>query len=627
MLFPLSLRIFILAILLVLCAVLVLAWQNTALIRQILTRNFQSFSLASSERISSEVEKFVIRSDQDLYRTIQAAVLASGDGGASKASDFLGRNRDAVAVAVLREMSGSLDLIRNSTTLERPPSEITSFDWLAVAIRGNSTAFSHFSVIELKSPLEGIERLMAVARRFRVAETSATFWGVALFKPAMLHPLFGDPETAEVGLATSNLQLLSGNFPSRDDWDGVASSPTFSRAVALGVNAAYLGESKDRHGVGWVGSFVRVPEYNLIIYIRQRAASVYERINGLIHGMALWSALIFLVAILASFVSARSVTKKLTQVTGATIKIANGDFGSRIAVNSRDEVGHLAHSVNWMAEKIAALLKVEKEKVRFEQEILTAQMVQDTFFSAKDHTGELIRVSGYHNPSSECCGDWWSHVVLPDGSEQIYIGDATGHGAGAALVTAMAYTTIRTLHELEASKAIARPTPADILNTMNKIMVDTLGGSMFMTFLIMHIDAKSKLMTYANAGHCFPYLMPSDPTGDDRLDGASQLRGIKPLLSRAKTRSVLGANRSITFENESMPLCSGDRIFLYTDGAFEFVTDVGRPFGVRSLQKLVVAMRQLEIAKFRDEVAATLEKERSRGVAEDDMTFVAVEVA
>ena len=279
-----------------------------------------------------------------------------------------------------------------------------------------------------------------------------------------------------------------------------------------------------------------------------------------------------------------------------------------------------------MAEKIAALLKVEKEKVRFEQEIGTAQMVQDTFFCEPDYTAHQLAISGYHNPSSECCGDWWNRFTLPSGAVQVYIGDATGHGAGAALVTAIAYTTIKNLYELHVAGKIKDMTPKDVLTALNTVMVDTLKGSMFMTFLIIEISPDRTTLTYANAGHCFPYLMPKKPEHDDRLDGTSQLRGHKPIISPSKGRAVLGASRASEFSNETLELKPGDRLFMYTDGSFEFIMEKGKQYGIKNLQKTMMSFRELPLPEFRSKLSDVLEDERRRGIAEDDMTFVSVEV-
>lgn len=56
----------------------------------------------------------------------------------------------------------------------------------------------------------------------------------------------------------------------------------------------------------------------------------------------------------------RSITRALKGLTGATERIAAGEFSTRIDLERRDELGHLGHSVNRMAERLDALVNGQK---------------------------------------------------------------------------------------------------------------------------------------------------------------------------------------------------------------------------------------------------------------------------
>lgn len=68
---------------------------------------------------------------------------------------------------------------------------------------------------------------------------------------------------------------------------------------------------------------------------------------------------VLVISLLAVLLLARSVTTPLTKLAGVVKKIEEGDYGRSVAVESRDEIGVLADSVNSMARGLA-----EKEKVR-----------------------------------------------------------------------------------------------------------------------------------------------------------------------------------------------------------------------------------------------------------------------
>lgn len=70
-------------------------------------------------------------------------------------------------------------------------------------------------------------------------------------------------------------------------------------------------------------------------------------------------AVIILISLIAVVLLSRSITNPLAKLASAVQKIEEGEYGTPVEVNSRDEIGNLANSVNSMARGLA-----EKEKVR-----------------------------------------------------------------------------------------------------------------------------------------------------------------------------------------------------------------------------------------------------------------------
>ena len=66
---------------------------------------------------------------------------------------------------------------------------------------------------------------------------------------------------------------------------------------------------------------------------------------------------------------ARSFTRPVKELVIAAERIADGDFASRIKVNSRDEVGHLALSFNYMTEKLSLNMEnLRRTNLRLEED-------------------------------------------------------------------------------------------------------------------------------------------------------------------------------------------------------------------------------------------------------------------
>src|SRR5205823_2940179 len=101
------------------------------------------------------------------------------------------------------------------------------------------------------------------------------------------------------------------------------------------------------------------------------------------------------------------------------------------------EVGGLAESFNYMAAEVSRLMSETAEKARMQSELATVKTVQETLFPASQSQFGPIRIKGHFEPASECGGDWWNYSRVED-KIFLWIGDATGHGAPAALITGAA---------------------------------------------------------------------------------------------------------------------------------------------------------------------------------------------
>src|SRR5262249_17813962 len=79
-----------------------------------------------------------------------------------------------------------------------------------------------------------------------------------------------------------------------------------------------------------------------------------------------------------------------------------------------------------------------------EKDLDVASMVQSWFLPANPVLeGARFSVAGFHRSADRCSGDWWWYEALDDKTLWVIVGDVTGHGAGAAVLTAAVATAIR----------------------------------------------------------------------------------------------------------------------------------------------------------------------------------------
>jgi sigma-B regulation protein RsbU (phosphoserine phosphatase) len=140
------------------------------------------------------------------------------------------------------------------------------------------------------------------------------------------------------------------------------------------------------------------------------------------------------------------------------------------------------------------------------------------------------------------------------------MGDATGHGASAALITASVHSAFSLMiAELQRVKKILKP-DTEILsilsNSLNQALLLTAGEQSTFPALLAVIDLESLKMWTFNAGHPKPYLFRA---------------GTKQYEAIAAESSIPLGQKAFKFEPKlSMTeLKPGDQVLWYTDGLFD----------------------------------------------------------
>jgi sigma-B regulation protein RsbU (phosphoserine phosphatase) len=324
----------------------------------------------------------------------------------------------------------------------------------------------------------------------------------------------------------------------------------------------------------------------------------------------------FFIALIASTVmisvfASYKMTATLRELFEATRKIAQGDFNVSIKPNSADEVGGLAVSFNWMAEEVKRLLTATAEKARMESELSTVRTVQETLFPPAHSQFGPINIKGHFEPASECGGDWWNYSRLGN-KIFLWIGDATGHGAPAALITSAARSAAAVIETLP------DVTPATALTILNKAIHQTSKGQIMMTFFIACIDLDQNTFSYASASHDPPYLMRQN-------GGKISKKDLRPLNDVNGPR--LGDQKDHVYEDITFGFEPGDLLFLYTDGILDVQNPEGKKWSERAFLKgLVDSANCTEDVEVKLEMLRKqLEAFRSGSSLIDDVTMVMCE--
>ena len=234
-------------------------------------------------------------------------------------------------------------------------------------------------------------------------------------------------------------------------------------------------------------------------------------------------------------------------------------------IDEDTEIGTLAQSYTDLIQHnnnyIANIQKIEGERKRIEAELDIATRIQSsTLPKGAIRTDEFI-VDGYSKPAREVGGDFFDYYMLDEDNLAIIIGDASGKGIPAAILTMITQVTIKQIlkHEMDPSKA---------LYNLNNQLCENNTETMFITLWIGIYNKSTKKITFSNAGHNPPLIKENGEFKYSNIDTGIAL-GVIEDFEYVKEETVL--------DNE---------LILYTDGITDANNKENEMYGENRLLKL-----------------------------------------
>jgi sigma-B regulation protein RsbU (phosphoserine phosphatase) len=209
---------------------------------------------------------------------------------------------------------------------------------------------------------------------------------------------------------------------------------------------------------------------------------------------------------------------------------------------------------------------IEQRLIEHNMELRVAQQIQQSLLPTTMPKLPGFEVAAACVPAQETGGDYLDFIPLPQGRLGLVIGDASGHGVGAALLMAETRAFVRCLARC------ARQTDA-IVNGVNQALAQDMPGGHFVTLFLGILDLARRTLQFANAGHLAGLVF--DETGN-----------VKHRLE--STGCPLGVDEGLTVAAGPMvTLASRDTLVLITDGIVEAFHEEGAPYGLERLLRVI----------------------------------------
>lgn len=306
---------------------------------------------------------------------------------------------------------------------------------------------------------------------------------------------------------------------------------------------------------------------------------------------------------------ANGLTGKLKELADYALRIAVGDFSQDFQVTGKDEVSALGNAFGKMRKDLVYYIDEQKTKVRMQHELEVAQVVQRSFFGAPRVSGPHIRMINQIHPTSECGGDWCFVENLKHGT-LFGIGDATGHGAGAALTTAAIYSGVKILISQLREREVSEADLIEAIKTLNLVLSMPQQGQL-MTFVLAYAPNSGEELLLINQGHHPPLL----------LNVVTKKVTVLPLSPSNR----LGEANEISPQVQRAPFKKGEICLLITDGLIELKKSEKMNFNrnklIRELGKDSPANAEA-LAQF---LEAKIQVIKDYGLNNDDICYVIAE--
>jgi phosphoserine phosphatase RsbU/P len=310
---------------------------------------------------------------------------------------------------------------------------------------------------------------------------------------------------------------------------------------------------------------------------------------------------------------AKSITGAVHELFTGTERVRQGDFGHRIPVLAKDQLGELADSFNLMTGSIEDLLRQAAEKKRLEEEMRLAREIQMSLLPRGPLLIPGVTVSAMCVPAREVGGDYYDVLPLPDGRYGLLIADVSGKGMSAALYMAELKGLILSLSQIHAS-------PRDLLISANRLISEHLDSRSFITMTYAVIDPAAGRMAYARAGHTPLMFMPRDdgsPARAQVLAPDGMVLGLR--IDHGERFESLLVESSLTFG-------PGDLLVLFTDGISEAMNELGDCFGEPRLAELLEEHAHLPFEELRERILREIDAFVGGAPQHDDMTMILLKI-
>lgn len=306
-----------------------------------------------------------------------------------------------------------------------------------------------------------------------------------------------------------------------------------------------------------------------------------------------------------SFFMSTQISKPVWKLVKGAENIAKGDFKTRVDIKTTDEIGYLGGAFNKMAVDLEASMDARLYKERVTRELQLATQIQEQLIPKEIPEIAGVDMAASVDPAGAIGGDMYDFLKINDNKVLMYLGDVTGHGVPAGIVSSIASALFFGFSDKIDLK--------EVMVKVNKVLKVKTMPNMFMTLCLMEWDSALKKFSFVSAGHeQLIHYKARDKKASLAPSGGMAL-GMIPDISKV-------------VKVQNLDLESGDFVVCYSDGVPEAWKNKKEIYGMERLQAAVAKFAG--IAKTAEELRAMIIKDVEKFTAGyeqmDDITIMVI---
>src|SRR5271165_2967653 len=264
-------------------------------------------------------------------------------------------------------------------------------------------------------------------------------------------------------------------------------------------------------------------------------------------------------------------------------------------------------SLRELLARVRALLRHEREhhldEARLSGELEMAAKVQQGLFPRVLPKAPGLDYAGICRPARGVSGDYYDFLALGEGKLGLLLADVSGKGMSAALLGASLHAVVRANAPAEGVRC------GEVLAKANALLFKTTTAERYATVFYGAYDPASRMLTYANAGHCPPMLVRQGTC--IRLDSITAPAGMLPVMPALQN---------------SIELVAGDCLLIFSDGIPEATDEAGEELGDDGLLNALGRLGEGTAAEVCEGIVNEVRNYVREQRQADDITLIAMKV-